>query len=342
MARPNVEETADDLSFLLVRSQPTSIGRIVRNAAASIAVHLLLALIAVSLPEVTRPVDAPRIVPDVRKSVKLVAPRFTDLTQTDPNRGKVSHSLDVRSANATPVPQAPRILPPAIPPGPPVPPVPVPAPVIEPPKIEIATGGAPEGTGTAMARLTPPAPDKPKLAFESVTSASVRSTSPTPSISVPKPSVQELARAASRPVVGGGGGGIAVGDELDQPPNIGSFGQSPVPGKMGSNLQLLSDPAGVDFKPYLIQVLAAVRRNWMAVIPESARFGRRGIVTIQFIVDREGKVPKLVIASPSGTDAFDRAAVAGVSMSHPFPPLPANYKGDEIRLQLAFSYNVSR
>jgi TonB family protein len=341
MVQSNVDETAG-LTFLLPRSQPASIGRIFRNAAASIAVHLFLALIAMSLPEVTRPVEAPRIVPDVRKAVKLVAPRFTDLTQKDPNRGKVSHSLDVRSTNSTPVPRAPRILPPAIPPGPPAPvPAPPPAPVIEPPKIEIAAAGSLEGAGTATARLTPPAPDKPKLAFESVTSAAVRSASNTPAISLPKPSVQELARAAARPAAGGGGG-VAVGDDLDQPPSIGSFGQAPSPGKMGSNLQLLSDPAGVDFKPYLIQVLSAVRRNWMAVIPESARFGRRGVVTIQFIVDREGKVPKLVIASPSGTDAFDRAAVAGVSMSHPFPPLPANYKGDEIRLQLAFSYNVSR
>jgi len=57
---------------------------------------------------------------------------------------------------------------------------------------------------------------------------------------------------------------------------------------MGSNLQLLSDSSGYDFKPYLIQVLAAVRRNWMAVIPESAKMGRRGNVLIQFIIDRRG------------------------------------------------------
>ena len=30
---------------------------------------------------------------------------------------------------------------------------------------------------------------------------------------------------------------------------------------------------GVDFKPYLIRVLSAVKRNWMAVVPESARLG---------------------------------------------------------------------
>jgi TonB family protein len=78
----------------------------------------------------------------------------------------------------------------------------------------------------------------------------------------------------------------------------------------------------------------------MSVIPESVKMGRRGQVLIQFIIDRKGGVPKLVIATSSGTEAFDRAAVAGVSMSNPFPPLPAEFKGDQIRVQLAFSYNA--
>lgn len=114
---------------------------------------------------------------------------------------------------------------------------------------------------------------------------------------------------------------------------------APSPGPARSNLQLLSDPAGVDFKPYLVQVLAAVRTNWLSVIPQSARMGRRGRVLIQFIINRRGGVPKLVIAESSGTAAFDRAAVAGISASYPFPPLPNTFKGDEIRLQLAFTYN---
>jgi TonB family protein len=87
-------------------------------------------------------------------------------------------------------------------------------------------------------------------------------------------------------------------------------------------------------------VLTAVRRNWMAVIPESGRMGRRGLVQLQFSIDRQGRVPKLVIATPSGTEAFDRAAVAGVSASNPFPPLPPDFKGEQIRLQLSFAYNV--
>jgi TonB family protein len=147
-------------------------------------------------------------------------------------------------------------------------------------------------------------------------------------------------RAAPRDARPPGGGGVTVGDSGDDLANLPGLSQTQSKGRMGSNLQLLSDATGFDFKPYLIQVLASVRRNWMAVIPESVKMGRRGQVLIQFIIDRHGGVPKLVIATSSGTEAFDRAAVAGVSMSNPFPPLPAEFKGDQIRVQLAFSYNA--
>jgi len=136
------------------------------------------------------------------------------------------------------------------------------------------------------------------------------------------------------------GGGLIVGDEAIQAPGLGeSLSQKAAPGRMGSSLELLSDPQGADFRPYLIKVLSAVRRNWFAVIPESARMGRRGRVLIQFAISRDGRVPKLVIATPSGAEPLDRAAVAGISASNPFPPLPTEFRGDQIRLQLSFVYN---
>ena len=63
---------------------------------------------------------------------------------------------------------------------------------------------------------------------------------------------------------------------------------------------------------------------------------------IQFAIARNGSVPKLVIVANSGADALDRAAVAGISASNPFPPLPAEFKGDQIRLQLNFAYNIPK
>jgi TonB family protein len=329
-----------DLPFLQIRSDPPPFRRIAIAGIGSVLVHFVIATIGVALPEVPRIARAPVIVADVRKAIPLVAPRLPEkqppkeLTQKDPNFGKISHTLDVRSANSTPRPQTPRFNPPPV-----RTPVVVPqaAPtVIDPPSIEVASAAplTAQGGTTAL----PPPTDKPKLTFESVRAAGVQATANAANIA-PRPSIEELAKNANRP---SRGGFTAVGDELEAPPSIPSLGQAPSPGRMGSNLQLMSDPNGVDFKPYLIQVLAAVRHNWMNVIPESARLGRRGQVLVQFIINRQGEVPKLVIATPSGTAAFDRAAVAGISASYPFPPLPAAFRGDEIRLQLAFSYNMAR
>jgi TonB family protein len=61
---------------------------------------------------------------------------------------------------------------------------------------------------------------------------------------------------------------------------------------------------------------------------------------IQFIISRDGSVPKLIISSSSGGEALDRAAVAGISATNPFPPLPDDFKGNEIRLQFVFLYNT--
>jgi TonB family protein len=157
----------------------------------------------------------------------------------------------------------------------------------------------------------------------------------------PKPGVEEMGRIHSRTTPSGGlvvgdiGQGIGgVGAGLNHP------GAAPVPTQ--SALELMSDPMGVDFKPYLIRILATVRRNWLSVIPESARMGRRGKVQIQFAINKDGSVPKLVIALPSGTESLDRAAVAGISASNPFPPLPDEFRGQQVRLQFTFLYNIPR
>jgi TonB family protein len=114
----------------------------------------------------------------------------------------------------------------------------------------------------------------------------------------------------------------------------------PSRGKMGNSLQLKSDPQGVDFQPYLRQVLATVRRNWFAIYPESAKLGSRGRVTLEFSIDRSGGIPKLRISSPSGVQALDRAAVAAMSASTPLPSLPSEFRGDRIILQMVFAYNM--
>lgn len=185
-----------------------------------------------------------------------------------------------------------------------------------------------------------PAQEKPKLQLEN----------PRAYMPAPKGPVQigelkltrgrdSMIEAARNQMTEHGSGRQSVGEGVGASA-IGGY-SSPSKGNIGSGVELLSDADGVDFRPYLLQVLNSVRRNWFAVIPESARLGiEKGRVAIQFSISREGDVPKLVIASSARSQPLDRASVAGVSASLPFPPLPREFSGDEIRVQLVFLYNT--
>jgi TonB family protein len=338
---------------LLPKQEPISSRHVFAVGLISIAVHIVLGYFFLSLPEVVPPKRASVVTSDLRKAVHIVYPRTFEPTQKAPNLKKVVRpELDVRSEVEMTQSQAPKFRPPQPAPGPiakSVPP-PAPPPVIDPPKIQVAaTPQAPPAitpvnpTGTVSPAPPPPESSKPKIAFENVAPAA--RIKPNNGPVDPRLLMQRAAierQQQNEPQKPSGGGGVIVGDTGDDLSNLPNLSPTQSKGRMGSNLQLLSDANGYDFKPYLLQVLASVKRNWLTVIPESAHMGRRGQVLLQFIIDRRGGVPKLVIATSSGTEAFDRAAVAGVSMSNPFPPLPADFKGDQIRVQLAFSYNAPR
>ena len=307
-----------------------------RARAVSVGLHLVVVLLLGYTPLGRGPRhDVNRIVAQWREPIKLVAPP-RELTQTSPNRGKVGKEFDLDSL----LPRPRVFVPPSLPPG--APPSGRPAPLPEPPKIEVAEQS--RTLGLDLGSVVPPAPqpppvDKPKLAFESL-----------PALRGPEPGKSTLppARSGAAPVsemaaeiARRGPSGLIVSDFGDGAGGAGlGLNVPPSTGRVGNSLELLSDPKGVDFRPYLVRVLAAVKRNWLAVIPESAKLGTRGRVVLQFSVSRDGKVPKLVIASASGSEALDRAAVAGVSATTPFPPLPADYFGPDIRLQFVFLYNL--
>lgn len=340
-----VSDSTPALNLYAEWREPVTTRRVARAAIGSAVVHLIAFAVFVTLPDVEPYRSAPIIEPDIHKAVHLVAPKFFEPTQTAPNKGKISRELDVRSAEPAPQPQAPRFLAPQPALGPvaeakpsaPAPPPHIEEPKIEAPKIQEAASAPPPvpaiNPNPPPPAPQPPAPQKPKLAFESV-GAGYNASNPNPVVPDPRGRYQNP--------LASGGGATMVGDAGASDLNAPGINSTASPGRSGSNLQLLSDAKGVDFRPYLIQVLTAVRRNWLAILPDGARMGQHGRVLIQFAIDRNGSVPKVVIAEGAGADALDRAAVAAISASYPFPPLPVDYKGDQIRLQFAFSYNMPR
>jgi TonB family protein len=289
-----------------------------------------------------------------------VTPLFTPtlLTQKDPNKGKISKELTIPTIPPVPAVKAPTPAPPVkqAPPPPPPPPQVAraePKPVVvepikaEPPKIE-SPKTQPDSQTDQLAKLTAPPPpptQQPKLVLENVGSppppAGTTQAKPLGGIAIPS----LTADSAVHDITTNGtslGGHQSVG-ETGADPAIAGRNLPSSPGNLPpSPLELISDPKGVDFKPYLIQVLAAVRRNWFAVYPEAAKAGSRGEVVLEFAIAKQGLVAKVIYSGQSGSRPLDEAAVAAISASNPLPPLPKEFKGDRIVLRMTFMYNMKR
>lgn len=146
--------------------------------------------------------------------------------------------------------------------------------------------------------------------------------------------IEEAARAAA--ARGGAGGSVGAG---------GDYGLGPgSPAKVRSDLDIMSDTMGVDFGPYLSRVLLSVRQNWYNLVPEAARppLMKSGKVSIQFAILKDGSVAGMRLAQTSGDVSLDRAAWGGITASNPFPPLPAEFRGNYLELRFHFYYNPGR
>lgn len=124
--------------------------------------------------------------------------------------------------------------------------------------------------------------------------------------------------------------------------NGGSPGSQGSGGSFGNGYEILTPTEGVDFSDYMNRVVAAVRRNWYAVMPESAMMGDRGRVALQFRIMKNGSVPdgEPVRIMGSGKEPLDRAAVSAIRSSNPFEPLPPAFSGPYIELRFIFLYNL--
>jgi outer membrane biosynthesis protein TonB len=142
--------------------------------------------------------------------------------------------------------------------------------------------------------------------------------------------IQQAAQAAADRRAAGGGG------------QEGDFGLgSRSHGRQVGNLEILSDTQGVDFGPYLQRILQDVRENWYHLIPESAEM-KKGKLTIDFAITKDGKVADMKLAATSGDIALDRPAWGSITASNPFPPLPSEFTGPFLSLRFRFYYNPDR
>lgn len=308
--------------------------------AGSLLLHLVFFYAAIHLPSFIHQEQTTHEMA-VRR-VQLYLPPDV-LTQREPNKQKVSKTIDLADLHPAQIQQPHEAAPPPSRkqfelPKQAAPQIAKANPEILPEAPKVAmnqpAGPMPPGVASGLpAAATPPPEAGP---FQNVGSEAPLNPHPT---LIPKTSVQAAVQDLAK---SGRSSHVAVSDDNSSEARVRMPGSLAEPAARHAAVELESDPEGADFKPYLQQILAIVRANWRRVVPESARMGTlRGRTVMEFIINRDGSIPKIVTASSSGSDPLDRAALAGLSMSNPLPPLPADYKGFQVRLAFTFSYNLA-
>jgi TonB C terminal len=280
--------------------------------------HVLLFLLILSLPKIFPPhVPTQEETEIARKQLTYILPPEAPEPPRPVLRSNPVH-VDPREIRKI----APTILPPPPTPAPKpenLPSAPVPKPSIETPK-----------------------PEAPLVAKNDTPKPPVRLETPeqqptTHGLLLPKTSpgstIRDSLRDAARPSTP-----RPMGGETPLPSVPGGGGQ----GTAGTGMDILSDTQGVDFSNYLRRVYITVRQNWIAVFPESARLGDRGIAALEFRIMKDGTVVvgEPVLVRTSGKEPLDRAAISSVRASTPFEPLPSEFHGPYIALRFTYYYNL--
>lgn len=107
-------------------------------------------------------------------------------------------------------------------------------------------------------------------------------------------------------------------------------------------VEIRTNTEGVDFADFKRSAYQSIKRKWFARMPSSVTKGEKGVVEIQFQVQRDGKVPydSLKLVSSSGKKEFDDASLSAIREAAPFDHLPSNFSKPFIELYLIFKYNL--
>ena len=132
-----------------------------------------------------------------------------------------------------------------------------------------------------------------------------------------------------------GGGTFSTEGQFPTSPG----GQGPT---VGNQVQILTPTEGVDFNSYIQRMLETIKRNWYAVMPQSAMLGDKGVVYITFQINPDGSVqpPDPQMLGTSGKPPLDNAAMSSIRASNPFEPLPREFHGPYMRFGIYFLYNL--
>ena len=95
-----------------------------------------------------------------------------------------------------------------------------------------------------------------------------------------------------------------------------------------------------DWGEYADAMVRRIRRNWYANMPPLIRMGMKGVVTIQFTIQRSGTLTDITVVKSSEVPPYDYAAKKALELSSPLQPLPADFPNRSERVTAQFYYNL--
>lgn len=321
--------TTGDANLLIEPEEKKDAKADLLTRVASVLVHIGLIVFLVSIPKLF-----PSHVP-TRQEVELasrqlgvtyIAPDEIPKSPGPPPGPKMHIEPKVLNRVAPPRPEthAPVEAPPVAPPRPAAELPSAPTPHVPTDSLSIPPSPAPSPSRVLPAN-PPPSPTRGKL-----------------NLSLPNASPGKAIQDQMQDAIRHGGGGMTYGSPGPGGTGSGRGGGGGGGQGMTPGVSILTPTEGVDFNSYINRLLATVKRNWYAVMPESALMGDKGIVVITFRIRQDGAVP---IPDPnlertSGKQPLDQAAMSSIRTSSPFEPLPPHFKGPEIQLRFIFFYNI--
>ena len=170
---------------------------------------------------------------------------------------------------------------------------------------------APEPPKAAPVRRRPRSPRRPTPRPCATPAAAKPAPKPSPAPAAAKPAPQPAAPAAEPEVQGserGSTNALALGAAvagLDNPDFVYGY--------------------------YVDQMLSMIQRNWVRPMVGS------GVeATVHYRIQRDGRIVEVRIATSSGINSFDLAALRAVQASTPLPPLPRAFREGSLGVNLIF------
>lgn len=135
-------------------------------------------------------------------------------------------------------------------------------------------------------------------------------------------------KSVKAPIGSGGAQGLDFGDAGGG--ELGTADQGP----------LSFETSWYDWGPYAQSMVSRIRVNWYANMPSLIRTGIKGVVTIRFTIERDGRITDITILKSSGHPPYDFAAKKAIELSSPLNPLPKDFPNSSERVTAMFYYNT--